>query len=390
MAVGSAFLKSASIVVIGAGAVGSVVAYRLAQAGADVTIVERRFPGAGTTGSSFAWLNSFGKTPRAYHRLNVRSIGEHQDLARELGGDWVHIGGGLAWTHRDDHDRSERLRERVRGLRQWGYRVETLSPQQVMGELEPDLFIAPDRVDEIYYAPHEGWVNGVGLCHGAVSAAVRRYGARVMRDAVVGVGVRSASVESVTLAGGERLACDAVVNASGPDAARVAALAGIELPVDRQPGTLVVTEPAPVALKSVIHAPESFVHADGGWRLLLHRDDYDALVESEEPLDITDPFCQQAVENAAAILPGLKGVRPEGVRMGVRAMPKDGHPIIGFDPDVAGFYQAVMHSGVTLSAAVGSLVHDDFLGLESPDLDPYRPERFHESGRLAFHATSDE
>ncbi|HQZ91098.1 MAG TPA: FAD-dependent oxidoreductase, partial [Thermomicrobiales bacterium] len=70
MLIGASYFSDASIVIIGAGAVGSATAYRLAQAGAAVTVVERRFPGAGTSGSSFAWLNSFGKTPRDYHRLN--------------------------------------------------------------------------------------------------------------------------------------------------------------------------------------------------------------------------------------------------------------------------------------------------------------------------------
>ena len=375
MTVGSSYLKGAAVVVIGAGAVGSVTAYRLAQAGAAVTVIERRYPGAGTSGSTFAWLNSFGKTPRDYHRLNLRSIGEHQDLARELGGDWVHIGGGITWAHHDDRDHAEPLRERVRNLHQWGYRVETLSPEQVMRELEPDLFIDPDRVEEVYVAPHEGWLNGVGLCHGALSAAVRRYGAQIVRDEVVGLVVQSGAVEGVVLASGERLAADAVINAAGPDAARVAALAGVDLPVDRQPGLLVVTEPAPVSLRSVVHAPETFVHHDGGWRLLLHRDDYDALVETEQPLPAGDPFPLQAIANAAKILPGIAGVRPDGIRLGVRAMPRDGHPIIGFDAGVAGLYHLVMHSGITLSAIVSNLVRDDLLGLEVPELTPYRPER---------------
>lgn len=376
MTVGSSYLKNASVVIIGAGAVGSATAYRLAQAGAAVTLVERRFPGAGTSGSTFAWLNSFGKTPREYHRLNVRSIGEHQDLARELGGDWVHIGGGLTWAHHAERDHAERLRNRVRELHQWGYRVETLSPEQVMREMEPDLFIDPDRVEEVFVTPNEGWVNGVGLCHGAASAATRRYQARIVRDEVVGLIVQSGHVEAVELANGDRLAADVVVNASGPDAKKVAALAGVDLPVERQPGLLVVTEPAPVTLRSVVHAPETFVHADGGWRLLLHRDDYDALVEAEVPLGSDDPFPAQAIANAAAILPGIADVRPDGMRLGVRAMPKDGHPIIGFDSQVGGLYHLVMHSGITLSAAVSNLVREDFLGAEVPDLVPYRPERF--------------
>ena len=258
-----------------------------------------------------------------------------------------------------------------------------------MRELEPDLFIDPDRVEEVYFAPNEGWVNGVGLCHGAVSAAVRRYGARLVHDEVVGLAVQSGAVETVELAGGERLAADAVINAAGPDAARVAALAGIDLPVQRQPGLLIVTEPAPVMLKSVVHAPETFVHADGGWRLLLHRDDYDALVESEEPLDADDPFPAQAVANATKILPGIEGVRPESMRLGVRSMPKDGHPIIGFDPTIGGLYHLVMHSGITLSAAVSNLVREDLLGVEAPELEPYRPERFQDPARLSVNAASE-
>ena len=130
-----------------------------------------------------------------------------------------------------------------------------------------------------------------------------------------------------------------------------------------------------MSLRSVVHAPETFVHHDGGWRLLLHRDDYDALVETEQPLPAGDPFPLQAIANAAKILPGIAGVRPDGIRLGVRAMPRDGHPIIGFDAGVAGLYHLVMHSGITLSAIVSNLVRDDLLGLEVPELTPYRPER---------------
>jgi glycine/D-amino acid oxidase-like deaminating enzyme len=382
MAFESAYLRDAQIVVIGAGAVGSVIAYRLAQSGAAVTIVERRFPGSGTTGSSFAWINAFNKPPREYHRFNARSMREHIDLARELDGGWVHPDGGLSWEHADNELRSRQIKEKVRQLHQWGYRVETLAPEQAMRDLEPDLFIDPDRVEEVYYAPHEGWINGVGLCHGASSAAVQRYGATLVAGEVVGLSESSGAVDGVTLASGETIPADAVINTAGPDAARVAALAGVDLPVARQPGVLVVTEPAPVNLRTVIHCPETFIHADGGWRLLLHREDYDQLVESEHPLERTHPHGRRAIENAIPVVPGLKGIEPEGIRMGIRSMPKDGYPIIGFDPAVSGLYHAVMHSGVTLSAAVGNLVTEDLMGQEPPELEPYRPQRFAAQARV--------
>ena len=45
-------------IVIGAGSSGSAVAYRLAEAGASVTIVEGDRVGGGTSGISFAWTNA--------------------------------------------------------------------------------------------------------------------------------------------------------------------------------------------------------------------------------------------------------------------------------------------------------------------------------------------
>ena len=374
MSIGSAFLQGAQIVVIGAGAVGSVVAYRLAQTGATVTIVESRYPGAGTSGNTFAWLNAFSKEPRHYHRLNAGSIREHQDLARELDGDWVHIGGGLTWVYHDDESGTRKLRDRVRQLHQWGYRIEILTPEQAMRDLEPDLFIDPDRVEEVVYAPIEGWLNGVGLCHTAASSAIRRYGARIVRDEVAGFSTRYGIIDGVTLASGETLPADTVINAAGPTADRIAGFAGIELPITQQPGFLVVTEPAPINLKTIVHSPEIFMHADGGWRVLLQGEGFDAMAEHN--VDLNHPFPWKAVENATKIAPTLRGIKPEGTRIGVRPMPKDGLPIIGFDSEVPGLYHTVMHSGITLAATVGRLVTEDFLGAEPPELEPYRPERF--------------
>lgn len=389
MSIEAEYLRDARIVVIGAGAVGSVTAYRLAQAGASVTIVERRYPGSGTSSNSFAWTNSFGKTPRHYHRLNTRSIREHQDLTRELDGNWFHFDGGLQWAYTDDPDHTQNLRQTVSRLRSWGYRVETLSPERVMNELEPDLFIDPDRVEDVFYTPYEGWVNGIGLAHGAVRAAVQRYSARLIHDEVVGLHGPAGAIDTVTLVSDKTLHADVVINAAGPDAAKVAKMAGVDLPMRRQPGMLVTTQPAPISLKAVTHAPEGNVHADGGSRLIIHRDDYDARAESEQPIDLEEPICQRAVDNLLPVLPGLKGMRAEGTRLGVRPMPNDGHPIVGFEPGVTGLYELVMHSGITLSAVMGLLVTEDLMGAEPLELAPYRPERFTSGERLTFSASEE-
>lgn len=58
-------------------------------------------------------------------------------------------------------------------------------------------------------------------------------------------------------------------------------------------------------------------------------------------------------------------------------MPKDGFPIIGEIPNIEGVYVAVMHSGITLSPLVGTLMTELLTdGETSIDLTRYSLARF--------------
>src|SRR5947207_7465447 len=195
-------LRGAEIVVVGAGAVGAALTYRLAQAGGHVTCVERSFPGAGTSGNSFAWLNGHSKRPKHYHRINIMSIRDHLDLADELGGHWVEVHGGLHWTYEDDRSKFGSLREIVGRLRAWGARVDQTTPEIAMRELEPDLWIDPEHVAEVYVIAQEGHLDGVAMAHGAIHAAVRRYGASVQHGEVTGLLRSGGAVTGVRLGDG--------------------------------------------------------------------------------------------------------------------------------------------------------------------------------------------
>jgi len=89
--------------VIGAGVMGASVAYRLAQAGAAVTVLEATRIGGGTSGISFAWTNAHKKPPKPYHDLNVAGMKAHAALADEFGATpWWHGGGSLEWEAESD------------------------------------------------------------------------------------------------------------------------------------------------------------------------------------------------------------------------------------------------------------------------------------------------
>src|SRR5262249_61366730 len=72
--------------VLGAGVRGVGGGARLAEAGIEVTLLEQAEPGRAATRSSFAWLNSNDKPPRAYHELNHAGMRAWAELSASLGG----------------------------------------------------------------------------------------------------------------------------------------------------------------------------------------------------------------------------------------------------------------------------------------------------------------
>jgi len=109
-------------IVIGAGVMGASVAYRLAQAGAAVTVLEATRIGGGTSGISFAWTNAHQKPPKPYHDLNVAGMKAHAALADEFGATpWWHGGGSLEWEAEPGRAAQ---RENFEQLRSWGAAAE--------------------------------------------------------------------------------------------------------------------------------------------------------------------------------------------------------------------------------------------------------------------------
>src|SRR5258708_39759792 len=106
------------VAVVGLGIVGASAAYAAAWAGARVLALDAGAPGGGTSGTSFAWLNSVRKEPDVYHRLNAAGMTAHRELSRELGGDAGYPdGGSLEWPDAGDAERELRGRVHRPGAR---------------------------------------------------------------------------------------------------------------------------------------------------------------------------------------------------------------------------------------------------------------------------------
>ena len=91
------------------------------------------------------------------------------------------------------------------------------------------------NVDDIRLASYgrsgEGWFSNTGLMDGFRRKA-RHLGADYMIGEVTGISRVADRVANVTLANGDRIDCGFVVNASGTRGAKIAAMTGLEIPVE--------------------------------------------------------------------------------------------------------------------------------------------------------------
>lgn len=359
------------VVVIGAGVVGSAVAAGLVRRGAQVTVLEARSPGAGTTATSFAWVNANNKIPKEYFDLNHAAVWAHHQLP----GDWFFPTGNLECAASDQH--KELLEARVTRLLSMGYPVERVTPRRALA-LEPDL-VPVAGADHVFF-PTEAYVEPLRLL-GRLLGEARDGGAAVE------CGTEVAAIETpepgvkVRAADGRTFAGDVVVTCAGRWTQGVAALAGIDVPMldpatsgQVTNGFLITTTPVPARLSRVLTTTGLKLRPDGGGRLLLQSLPLDGRAVPGVPVpgDVLD----EIMGLLPNVLRATEGAAVERAVVGQRAMPGDGLTVAGFADAGRRVYTVATHSGVTLAPLLMEEVAGEVFGEESPLLASFRPGRF--------------
>ena len=367
------------IAVIGLGVVGASVARALALRGAEVTVYERAGALAGTSGTSFAWINSHSKNPRAYHDLNVAGMAEYDALAQHPGAEhpWLVRSGNLEWAQ--DPAGAERLAASASGLVERDYPVSWIGPQQAR-ELVPDLRV-PAGVDRIAHYPVEGHVFPA-LLVARLWGEARDHGAALRCPATVTGLSEVADGVRIELADGDAHA-DAVVITAGRWTEALTASAGHRVPLadpdaagSATVGLLGYTNPLPTRLDRVLTTPGLNVRHDGAGRLILQGLDLDADADPAAPPAVDGAAARELCRRLTDVLHGTDGVRLESLRVGQRALPADGLTVAGHLGDSDRIYTIVTHSGITLGPLLGRLAAQEVItGNPETVLAPFRPGR---------------
>ena len=378
----SANAEGAHIAVIGAGIVGSSIAYNLVKQGARVTLIDRSTVGGATSHGTFAWINAtWAKQPRHYHRFNQLGIEAWHRLQEELSLP-VKWGGSLEWFNSELRQR--RLANDIAEQQLWDEPARMIDVTEASG-LEPNASF--DDAEKIAYSPRDGAVDARFASQQMVKAS-QKLGLRLLENCGVIDVIRSENGLSVlqTTCGDVRV--DKYVIATGADPEATMALAGVEIPQRSTPGVIVITEPLPKMLNTIFVAPGVHVHQRLDGRIVLGEQEgapdtaaHDKRLANRPTRfpsnEIALQHANRLVSTARQFIPALsQDVAIEEVMIGWRPLPLDGHPVIGPSPVLHDSYIAIMHSGVSLAPIVGEMVSDELInGLNWPELAPYRASR---------------
>jgi len=357
------------VVVVGGGIVGTSVAYHLREADVPVVLYERDALGSGATADSVAMLvrKAAPVGPAApdgaAHRLRARSWETYERLVREGSAEFSRVGGlypaGSA-------ERLDRLRDAAELLEGVDVRTELLDA----GGLERFGLVAEDLVGGLHL-PEEGYLDPGGIVQ-FLASEVRAAGARVE----TGAAVTDVFVEGDRVAGvevdGERVPASGVVNAAGPWAPSVDAMAGVDLPLRHNVGPILVLDhDADRTLPFVEFEDGRYVRGEGPRRAFAGR--YGVGYGAAERLDVD---AARAVEESFRLsvgdlferyLPELIDARVATDWVGVRTITPDGRPFVG-GTELEGYVVATGMNGlgVTLAPAVG----EHLASVVAPDRAP--------------------
>jgi len=216
-------------VIVGGGVIGLACAWRAAEAGLDVVVLEREAPGAGASNVAAGMLAPVGEASWGEERLLELTMRSHElwpEFARELAGaagrdvGYADIGSlHLAL----DRDEAAELHRRFELMQSLALDAEWLRPRACR-ELEPG--VSPSCVAGVH-APHESAVDPRALT-AALVAACKASGVRIATGEATGLLLEDERVTGIRTAAGERLSARSVVVAAGswsaaewlPDAAR--------------------------------------------------------------------------------------------------------------------------------------------------------------------------
>jgi glycine/D-amino acid oxidase-like deaminating enzyme len=374
----TALPRTADVVVIGGGAVGVSIAYHLAERGVrSILVLERDQVGAGSTSKAAGGVRVQFPLPQEV-AFSLHSLRVFTDFESVIGqpAEFKRAGYLYLLTETASVEHFHRLREMQCEA---GADVRWLTSVADIAEIVPDVFL--EDVVAATFCPDEGYAGPAEVVAGFAQRA-RSMGVQILEGMpVTGFEIARDQIAAVRTPAGV-VATETVVNAAGPWARPLAALAGLSLPVFPRRRHIFVTDQRPDLhhpLPMTTDRATGFYCRSELQSILMSPGDVGPRDEFEVPA-VDWRWMEVAVRRAVHRLPSLEHASVTSAWVGLRPLTPDEHCLLGREPTLGGMFHAVGFCGhgfqhsPAAGLAMAELIVDG--RCSSLDVTPFDPARF--------------
>jgi glycine/D-amino acid oxidase-like deaminating enzyme len=381
--------RTADVIVVGSGIIGSFAAYSLSQLGLRIVLVDRAGLAPGTSRASDGNLLLSDKSPGLLFDLGRESLALWEAMIGELGnGCEFDRKGSLVVSL--DAGKAAALARHVHEHAEHGVRAEFVTePRRLEPALAPAAAVAGYWHDDAQVQPMLACYQLARHLQ-ANGAALRLY------DRVVAISTAADGV-GVTLASGDRLSAGHLVLAAGVWTRELLAPLRLDVPLHPRKGQIAVLERGGIAVRRKI---ADFAYND----TVENADPQDRSVQTAAIIEATqsgtilcgssrqfagfdmsldEPVLSRIVADCMRFVPALAGLRVIRGYAGLRPYSLDGNPIIGPVDEHGRILVATGHegSGHGLAPVTGRILAGYLGGRPHPLAEAVSPARFNGRAR---------
>jgi sarcosine oxidase subunit beta len=375
---GNSRSKTADIVILGAGVMGTAIAFHLAKRKAGkIVVIDKGHVAQGGSGRSSALIRMhYSYPPEVQLALVSLHLFEHWRDAVGEDGDFRKTG-FVRIVHPGE---TERLKLNVEMQRQLGVNVKLIDRVELK-ELEPDWTV--DDVELAGYEPDSGYGDGAGVANdflararelGVVYQSKTRASLRIDRERVLGI----------TTDDGE-IAAPVVVVATGPWTRPLFQQAGLDLPIETEYHQVAILKNAPDmkggGCACIDSVTATYFRSDAHDKFLIG-DFYGQRGADPDnfPQRASDQELEEIIDRASRRVPKLENAEVMRGVTGVYDVTPDSRPLLGEFPGVGGLFVCAGFSGMgfKISPAIGLVMSElllDGCG-KTVDISSFCPGRF--------------
>jgi sarcosine oxidase subunit beta len=358
--------NNADVVIIGGGVNGCALAYRLAERGMDVVVVEKKYLSSGATGACGAGIRQQWST-KENAKLAIQSVKIFEKLSSELGHDIEFRQGGYLIAVHDEQEMRQ-TKKNVAMQRSLGLKVDIL-PAEKITDIVPILDIKGMKAIGATFCPTDGHANPFQTTF-AYAEAARRLGAELNTHTMVTDIITTKKAVSAVVTNQGTIQTNVIVNAAGVDSKAIAEMINVHLPLLPFRKEIMATERLQSLFQAMVISFKDGIYFSqqregqivGGLPIPEERSGFKTMP--------TFAFLTHMAQTLTRYAPVLKHVNMLRHWTGFYDVTPDARPILGEVKEVKGFIQCNGFSGhgFMISPMVAQLLTELITNQKTPEV----------------------